>query len=1166
MPPKSSLPLQDGRAGLPHPSQHNDSDYSDDDIRLLSEIVELAEDVYPTLPERDRLPTYALFQAAEQILPAHGYDPENAPSHISRLIFKIGGQRSGETLSDKFRAVLEGIGIRIEYVESSPYERSPAVRRTRDHVPSDDETSPVDLSFPDRIPNRRHSSESQPLGPPLPSQASYDLPLRPRSSSPSDFLSTLEREQNQRSGDTRGLLDLPARPPARLGSHQENTDASGAQGGSKWLLESPLITPNAPAPTRPNSDDSDGFGGASDTTAQTEDEDEYPQSPEDETSAANTAALEVVLQQSRMQYAGDLLEDAFFVWHHIANETKQDNKDLHSYAVETDDKDIITEVLEVWNQATVLAQEARLEAQAVAEHEAYVEKMERRASRVYQIITIRNALAHWQAQARDERDRTAVARRHLVRKRAFDNWRAQHIEDENKVVNFVLINALQKWGQDTLYHQIRQKVAIRHHAQGMVIEALHTMWEEHKERLADDFCFAGIAENCLTVWHGRTRNLLVEEDVAIEVHERLICDAVINIWADEMEDLQITAHDAAIQMIVRDCKHTLQDWHEQARLESLLRHYYDTEDERCQRRALETWHTATVDAQNDREFADGLLMENPLNLWWNTTKLYLFIDEINTREKRKALDHWACEERAAWFGRYEERRFLNDTLDQWKEATAQAVDARVKGTHNSSLVYNYRLQTAVLDIWLDGTELMWKHRQNSNLVRLYRATRPCIDLWREHWQRSVVTDGYYARTADRNAAKFSVANVLDVWPSVAIEAKKERMMRQLRHFRRDYKIDLASSVLDIWREEMLDSVDDGTQAHNLHVQHRRDDINDCLAWWGEYSQRVRLINSIAGEAEQEYWCGVWMATAQELAVNGRDAADYDSELLLAHCWNIWDFEVIQMKSLGQTVGVLRERDDHRLTNQVLDDWLLRARPDSTHFDLLQFSTMSRRSTRLQQRSQYGAPPLSLLDNTPARPQQLRGASPGSSRPPGSALSLQYPGTTPVPSGMFGATLDAQTQPLGTTPGIWRAQGSAFGRPQNTQGIPPSRSRSRPPSNEPNPLISILQSRRRQLFQTPREPGSFRPSGSVRFQGLGPMTEFDDDESFLADLETGDGFMSTPTRWTGSARPLGNRATETPSAILPSPDERKLRAQYGRGSERRVGFSDIREETFEEEEE
>jgi protein SFI1 len=86
-----------------------------------------------------------------------------------------------------------------------------------------------------------------------------------------------------------------------------------------------------------------------------------------------------------------------------------------------------------------------------------------------------------------------------------------------------------------------------------------------------------------------------------------------------------------------------------------------------------------------------------------------------------------------------------------------------------------------------------------------------------------------------------------------------------------------------------------------------------------------------------------------------------------------------------------------------------------------------------------------------------------------------------------------------------------------------------------------------------------------------MPEFDE-ESFAPDAENNDpGFMSTPTKWTGSARPLGYRPstaftnnTTTPSAILPSPYERELRQQHFGGvqKQRGVEFADISENSAE----
>jgi protein SFI1 len=105
--------------------------------------------------------------------------------------------------------------------------------------------------------------------------------------------------------------------------------------------------------------------------------------------------------------------------------------------------------------------------------------------------------------------------------------------------------------------------------------------------------------------------------------------------------------------------------------------------------------------------------------------------------------------------------------------------------------------------------------------------------------------------------------------------------------------------------------------------------------------------------------------------------------------------------------------------------------------------------------------------------------------------------------------------------------------------------------------SVRQSTRQQLARS-STAGFYTASqlATLPFRSLGPMPEFDE-EPLLPDAEVNDpGFMSTPTRRTGNARPLGYRPTTTPSAILPSPYERELRRQYGGP---RADFVNITEE-------
>ncbi|KAK7746780.1 hypothetical protein SLS53_001968 [Cytospora paraplurivora] len=92
--------------------------YSNDDITILHEIVATGEEILASLPERERLPTNALFSAADEVLPRHGYDSEDVP-HISRLLFRIGGQRGEGSLLEKFKSVLASMGIEVVYTDDS---------------------------------------------------------------------------------------------------------------------------------------------------------------------------------------------------------------------------------------------------------------------------------------------------------------------------------------------------------------------------------------------------------------------------------------------------------------------------------------------------------------------------------------------------------------------------------------------------------------------------------------------------------------------------------------------------------------------------------------------------------------------------------------------------------------------------------------------------------------------------------------------------------------------------------------------------------------------------------------------------------------------------------------------------------------------------------------
>ncbi|KAI2777173.1 Sfi1 spindle body protein-domain-containing protein [Daldinia loculata] len=95
--------------------------YSDEDIRVLYEIVLKAEEILSELTPSSRLPTHALFKAYDEILPRHNLDPDE-DQLISKLVFRVGGVKKAISLKEKFKVVMSQMEITVQMDGSSAYE------------------------------------------------------------------------------------------------------------------------------------------------------------------------------------------------------------------------------------------------------------------------------------------------------------------------------------------------------------------------------------------------------------------------------------------------------------------------------------------------------------------------------------------------------------------------------------------------------------------------------------------------------------------------------------------------------------------------------------------------------------------------------------------------------------------------------------------------------------------------------------------------------------------------------------------------------------------------------------------------------------------------------------------------------------------------------------
>ncbi|KAI1127980.1 hypothetical protein F5Y10DRAFT_241575 [Nemania abortiva] len=101
-----------GSSDMAHLAAIDRNEYSDDDIKIVYEIVVRAETILAEeLTPSSRLPTHALFLAYDEILAEYGLDPDER--HISKLVFMVGGVKGQRSLMDKFKAVMARMNITL---------------------------------------------------------------------------------------------------------------------------------------------------------------------------------------------------------------------------------------------------------------------------------------------------------------------------------------------------------------------------------------------------------------------------------------------------------------------------------------------------------------------------------------------------------------------------------------------------------------------------------------------------------------------------------------------------------------------------------------------------------------------------------------------------------------------------------------------------------------------------------------------------------------------------------------------------------------------------------------------------------------------------------------------------------------------------------------------
>lgn len=925
--------------------------------------------------------------------------------------------------------------------------------------------------------------------------------------------------------------------------------------------------------------------GASDSTAQ----------PSSELSTGpfysydDRVALERTLLAFRNKHARPRPKTTLTTWRIVARNTTQKHRGQEAQAIAFDKFITLRESILYWSHVAEATRRERVAAQGPLMDPAKEAKTFARAAKAYNLLLMFKALTHWQVCAKEELERTAIARRHILRKRYFTTWREHQIDVESEIFTFRLRTLLGTWLRASIHQTVCAEVAVQTYRHGLVKSAFDTWQDEFRGRLADELRTCRLKEQCVAVWQVKIR---LDDELynrAVFHDEATLLGHAVSKWRRAAADVRMMAYRCMGQMVNKDRQRSIEDWRSIAVITEKLREYTKERERQSMSGSIDHWSMKVDDVKHMAVLAKRADCLDWLTHWNNENKLKQFEGRSIRQLKTEVLTQWSLEQKLASFKRLFGRRLKLSVLAQLHAAADELRNKTAQGEQAADRFFEGDTKATMILMWRHKTNVVLEEEDTAATMQFRHTANSCLEVWYSRMDEEAVRIAELEAFADRGAYYSSVYNTLTEWSEVADRIRRERLTRTYHSFRRQCKLNLATDCLLTWRAETYAAFTAESEADHVYANHLMDEVANCLQHWQQKTTTVQAVQEVAKGAELEVWWGRWTSRVTGLQEAELDAADYANEQTLSRCWRSWEFALWQNKGRQHTVDALLEKNNRKLCRQVIGVWRQKAFPDGTYHDL-RSSVASRRSMR------YGS--VRTLE-TPRFGNAINARS--------SQASFQQ-------SGQIQGDLDKE-EIYAATP--QRKSGRASEPPRNPFSGPKDLYRSLPhrprgyskydpPSVAPTPVAagpapshlssSVYMSAQQQRSQTPyfKQP-TF--TAVVAEQQEAAFPEFDEDEISFAPSEGNEDypgtFMSTPTRWTGTRttvvdpssrqsapyrRPAPVVSTTTPSTVLDTPYERALRREYAGGlalsrssavggtgrsaATPKVTFADIREESGE----
>lgn len=990
------------------------------DVAVLHEIVRQAQQLFPSLPLRERLPTTALFNAYYDILPQLGIDADH-DNRYARVLFKIGGLREPGTLYEKFEEVMSRKGIQIELdPDADDSGQDGDIFIDTDAAIVGDDTHYQDEATPGR---KRRNSESSAwdLGHELESKSrrrrgsfegtparketegpQYSVPklFQP---SPAPRASAPLANQNQPANNVRTWLESK-----QDGAGRQRGRSVSTHGSLRIRRRSPSVIRGRKPSSASVSDENRAPSEFTALTSVTDRNEVDDPSLKAAPSKADRNMLETRAVLIRQHRLGFVLIRKLRLWRDTAVQRANHHQNLERLAGRKDKLALLNQAWITWRECLQKKQlvkddekrseekkrRAKEEQRKAEDEQRHWANLEHRTTNLYDCYLKQKVLSHWLRSASEKKQLTSVARRHILRTRVFNAWRALTVANEIKVRRQRLKKFFSAWKRQIDFNSYNLDKANRVYDGNLIRNVFQQWFREHLAMMFVSRQEENSKYKALQVWASAVQS--IQQNCRMAKEERLlrlIWDAW-QVWKARTEDQNKQTQDADAFYNAKVCRSMLRKWRRETQVIPAKKIIRTDLNSRLLRDTFSTWLYRTRQQRKAAQVDRCRILREA----WTNWRLKVRRKRFQAIKEHRCLTEnfrlLALEGQSIVFRKRKDEELAYQCLQTWFEELSTSTEKRLDQEARAEDYDRRKTLGMALKAWYARMSGLQETKTTAADFRGSRLAVRTLSGWSEKARHVQEMEGW-----SREARFYFLAStMLKKWRASNETAKREKRKSAYAQVRKTNKMNLARGFLVQWRDQARHVISLRAQATEA-ARNRTVIIGmEVFDRWRARTEELNELEPIWHEVVLRKFISLWQERSAAYQLLDTEAAADFEERRQDRALRKWSLRALQFRSMSNSATEVRERNHKKSFRRIFTYWQQRAaqkrppvRPSTPPFN---------QTARDENWSDFGDEvdmdeiTRGLHENYPTTPLPGYMASPSKRIERVSAVALRFNSTTP----------------------------------------------------------------------------------------------------------------------------------------------------------------------------